>query len=195
MDPEIIEALTELGSDAIKIIGPAVVAAFATYKAARSQFEVKLVEIEKANELAARQTIFNWLKERQLTLKESYDKLSEGLGQAIGFTSGSKVDDSDEMKVATSVYADMIAFHSRITPIDIDITLKEMGEHGFTETPEYERLRAYREPAEALEQQTEFDIIKRDGFFLLEVYSYLMQCSQIVPDKQMNELFSKYIEP
>lgn len=70
-----------------------------------------------------------------------------------------------------------------------------MDEHGFRPSAEYDRLLAYREPATGLEPQTEFANLKRDAFLLLEIYSYLLLCNQLVLDKQMNALFAKYIEP
>ena len=76
--------------------------AFATYKTAKAQFENKLVEIKHSNELEARKSLFDWLKVRQVKLKEEYDKLSEGLGHAVGFVAGAGVDDSEEFNRKTS---------------------------------------------------------------------------------------------
>jgi len=61
MDAATIELIKLIATDAIKIIGPAVIAAVATYKTAKSQFENKLVEIKHSNELEARKSLFDWL--------------------------------------------------------------------------------------------------------------------------------------
>ena len=169
--------------------------AFATYKTAKAQFENKLVEIKHSNELEARKSLFDWLKVRQVKLKEEYDKLSEGLGHAVGFVAGAGVDDSEEMNTAVGVYSDLISFHSRITPTEIDMSLKDLEKHGFKESEEYQRLAGYRDTVTKLESQSDFEQLKKDAFFLMEVYSCLMICNELVIDRQIHGLFSKYIEP
>jgi len=195
MDAATIDLIKSIALDAIKIIGPAAITAIATYKIAKSQYEHKLVEIKHSNELEARKSLFDWLKERHEKLKKEYEKLSNALGEAVGFVAGAGVDDSEEIQSAVSFYSDLVAFHSRITPFEIDISLKDMDKHGFKDSAEYKRLAGYRDTVSKLKSQSDFEQLKKDAFYLLEVYSLLLICNQTVIDEQMHGLFSKYIKP
>ena len=54
MPSELLNLIQTVSTEAIKILGSAVIAAFATYRATAIQFESKLKELDKANEFHAR---------------------------------------------------------------------------------------------------------------------------------------------
>ena len=57
MPSELLNLIQTDSIEAIKILGPAVIAAYATYRATAIQFESKLKELDKANEFHARDRI------------------------------------------------------------------------------------------------------------------------------------------
>lgn len=54
MPSELLNLIQSVSLEAIKISGPAVIAAYATYRATAIQFESKLKELDKTNEFHAR---------------------------------------------------------------------------------------------------------------------------------------------
>ena len=54
MSLELLNLIQIVSLEAIKISGPAVIAAYATYRATAIQFESKLKELDKTNEFHAR---------------------------------------------------------------------------------------------------------------------------------------------
>ena len=57
MPSELLNSIQTVSFEAIKILGPAVIAAYATYRATAIQFESKLKELDNANEFHARDRI------------------------------------------------------------------------------------------------------------------------------------------
>jgi hypothetical protein len=57
MPSELLNLIQTDSVEAIKILGSAVIAAYATYRATAIQFESKLKELDKANEFHARDQI------------------------------------------------------------------------------------------------------------------------------------------
>ena len=57
MPSELLNLIQTVSLEAIKILGPAVIAAYATYRATAIQFESKLKELDKTNEFHARDRI------------------------------------------------------------------------------------------------------------------------------------------
>lgn len=57
MPSELLNLIQSVSLEAIKISGPAVIAAYATYRATAIQFESKLTELDKTNEFHARDRI------------------------------------------------------------------------------------------------------------------------------------------
>ena len=58
MPSELLNLIQTVTTEAIKILEPAVIAAYATYRATAIQFESKLKELDKTNEFHARDRIF-----------------------------------------------------------------------------------------------------------------------------------------
>ena len=57
MPSELLNLIQTVSIEAIKILGPAVISAYATSRATAIQFESKLKELDKANEFHARDQI------------------------------------------------------------------------------------------------------------------------------------------
>jgi hypothetical protein len=84
MDPEFLRVVESVLLDGIKILGPALIAAIATYKGMKAQSELKLQERFKDHEFRAREHLFDYYKNRQVNLSKSHDELAESLGSLLG---------------------------------------------------------------------------------------------------------------
>ncbi len=94
MNVELYKATMDVVSEAIKILGPAIITAIVGYKVGQSQLLLKIEELNKNNEFKAREKIFDFHKERLSKVDESIASLTEGLGQFAGMT---LADMNDEM--------------------------------------------------------------------------------------------------
>jgi hypothetical protein len=65
MSPELLQLIETVYLESLKIIGPAIIAAYAAHKATKLQYETKLLELEKGHEFKARENLHSYYKERQ----------------------------------------------------------------------------------------------------------------------------------
>lgn len=190
MDP----ATIELIKDAIKILGPATIAALATYMAAKSQFELRLKEIEKGHQFRAREHLFRYYKDRQTQLSHDYTKLikslEEDLGYVAGYTKTGVVEDSGIIKTM----ANYIEMRSSVTLMEIDITMRDMDKNDLDVTPEYERLKSCKDKISNLAKDTNFPTLQKNMLTLVEANRILQFCNQMLMQRQMEKMFLKYME-
>ena len=95
MTPDAIQAIENFAIDALKILGPAIVAAVVAYKVAKAQSEATLKQTDKRNEFDARKAVYDFLIQRQEKLGENFKQLGENLGYVLGLTTGVAEDDED----------------------------------------------------------------------------------------------------
>ena len=74
MGPELYKMTMDVVSDAIKILGPALITAVVGYKAGKSQLLLKIEELNKNNEFKAREKIFDFHKEK-LAKADKFSKI------------------------------------------------------------------------------------------------------------------------
>jgi hypothetical protein len=196
VDPNLIDLAKIVSLEAIKVLGPAIVAGLTGYGAARLQYVGKLNELEKSNEFDARQHLFDYYKSKQVKLEEAYKELSNGLGQALGYTAGAEILDSIGLSKTVSVYAGMVDVHLGIVPFDIDLTLRDMKAKKLDLTEEYRKLSEYREITSKLKPISGKGIesIQANVFVLLEINSSLQICNQLILERQIESIFAKYVK-
>ena len=190
MDP----ATIELIKDAIKILGPATIAAWATYMAAKSQFELRLKEIEKGHQFRAREHLFRYYKERQTQLSEDYTKLSNSLKKGLGFAAG--YTEANEVKASgfVNTMANYIEMYSSVTLTEIDITMRDMDKNALGVTPEYERLKSCKDKISNFAKEKNFPALQNNMLNIVEVYRILQFCNQMLLQRQIEKMFHKYTE-
>ena len=91
-------------------------------------------------------------------------------------------------------YTEMVQMHSKITPIEIETTLRDMKQHKLENCSEYEKLKSYIEKIRNLNSETTFEALRGNVFEIIEAYHYLLLCNHIVLQRQIDKVFSKYIE-
>jgi len=189
MDP----ATIELIKDAIKILGPAVIAAWATYMASKSHFELRLKEIETKQEFGARQHLFRYYKERQTQLAQEYAKLRGELEGTLGYVAGLTKGSGDEDSTLVRILSESMEMYSAITPTEIDITMRDMEKSDLTETSDYEKLKSCKEKISNLATEKTFQTLQKNIFTIVEVYHLLQICNQNLLQRQMEMMFQKYL--
>lgn len=194
MEAATIELIQTIATDAIKILGPAIIAAFATYKATQSQFEIKLRELEKAHEFGAREHLFKYYQDRQVQLSKDYEKLNQSLGNTLGYATGYVAGAEEEQSEFLSMLAEYVEMYSKITPTEIDTTARDMEQNGLMETEDYRKLVAYVEPLRNLDKGKTLQALRKNIFAIVDAYHFLQHCNQTLLQKQMAKIFTKYIE-
>jgi hypothetical protein len=190
MDP----ATIELIKDAIKILGPATIAAWAIYKVAKSQFELRLKEIEKGHQFRAREHLFLYYKERQTQLAQDYAKLKNSLEEDLGFATGFTEVIGDEDSGLVKTMAESMEMYSAMAPTEIDITMRDMEKNDMVGTSDYDKLKSYKDKMNNLNREKTFRSLQKNIFIILEVYHFLQHCNQMLLQRQIEKMFHKYME-
>ena len=196
MDPVLAELINSIGLEAIKIIGPAAIAAFAAYKAASLQFKATLTQLREANEFSARQHLFDYYKDRQKRLSESHNELTTSLGQVLGVNAAAREDDLDtSIEKMVDTFDSIARLYLGAAPFEISLTVRDMKAKGLDRLEEYSELQSKKQTLEVLELDQDFESKKNVIISLLEVYGQLERCNQLLLEKEMDSLFSKYVSP
>lgn len=194
MDPVLAELIKSIGVEAIKIVGPATVAAFAAYKAASLQFKATLTQLREANEFAARQYLFDYYKERQNRLSESHNELTTSLGQVLGVNAAAREDVFDaNIQKMIDTFDSIARLHLDAAPFEISLTVRDMKSKGLDDLEEYLELQSTKQTIEGLVVAEDFNSKKAVVISLLKVYGQLERCNQLLLEKEMDSLFSKYV--
>lgn len=190
MDPVLAELLNEL----IKIVGPAVVAALAAYKAAALQFRATLQQLREGNEFSARQHLFDYYKERQKRLSERHTSLMNSLGQVLGVNAAAQDNEPEgSLKAIIDTFNSMAQLHLGAAPFEIHLVLRDMKAKKLHQLDDYRELEARKERLTGLIVGRDFESTRSAGFALIEVYGELERCNQLLLESEMDALFSKYV--
>lgn len=189
MEPGTVALLT----DAIKILGPAGIVAWATYRASRAQLELKLKEIKSAQEFGAREHLFRHYKDRQQQLAEEYTKMRGSLEETVGFAGGLREGSArepaflDTMNEYTQMYC-------AIGPEEINVTLQDMDKDGLAETSDYQNLESYKDKIKTLQPSGDLRSLQRNIFIIVQAYHFLQHCNNKLLQTQMERTFRKYLD-
>ncbi len=186
METEIVLALKEVALDFIKIVGPATVAALATYKTAAYQYKQKITEIEKKDQFKAAEMVFEIQKKSFEDVTSGYKSITNNIFSLSGTLMGDE--DLEEvnpyLKKIIEVYTHKLPFAFRKTHREFSVYKDQYKE-------EYEEL---LKAEESFNNLGVIDIKKHlDYVIKLEyIYSTLSHCSQIIISEKMNATLSKY---
>lgn len=193
MDIALVETIKVLGSDFIKIVGPAIVAAYATYKATSIQFEMKLKEMEGAHAFKAREHLLEYYKTQISKLAASANSLNASLGYVLGITTAIDLEGENEDAELVRPHIAIADLYIGMVKFDCSSTLKEMENSGLESSDEFFKLEEYKNLAYDLNISTEIETVKKNIFSLLEIYNFLAKCNQMVLEQQVKNLFKPYV--
>ncbi|MGY0311968.1 hypothetical protein ACV4QK_08830 [Alteromonas macleodii] len=192
MEVEVIKSIETVLIEAIKIIGPAIIASFATYKATSSQYKFKVKELSKNHEFKAREHLFSYYKDRQQKLASGHSELSNSLGQILGAAS-SAGEESDTPEIVNG-FISMLGLYVNQAPFEISTTISDFDSKRLSHSPEYAKLLEYKKSADNLIFNKEPKLAKIMIIELLEIYSFLERCNHMLLERQIKQLFSNYVD-
>ena len=186
------ETLANLIAEAIKIISPAIIASYATYKATKTQYSLRLAEQRENHCFKAKEALLQYYKDQRLKSDEGYKSLSDTLSQILGYMSTDE-HNKENTTITSSIFS-ICNMYTGLAPFDIEATIRDMTSANMTESEEFKKLLNYVMPAKKLKATKDSLILKENVFFLLDLYSFLGRCNQKLLEVQTNKLFSKYAE-
>jgi hypothetical protein len=192
MTPELAKLIQEVLLEALKLLGPATVAAYFTYRATSAQWETKLKELDLTNEFNARDRIYAHLKERLSHIDVEIAKLHEGVGQMLGMASGADSQPSESDRKMLNVMASLVRSTAKAVPLEVNATLNDMTSMGLSSTEEAKALEPYRSFSLHLEPQPAYSDLKAALFELLDVHNILGSCTRLLLQTQMEKVFERY---
>lgn len=183
MDLETVQLIQSLGTEAIKILGPA----FITYLAAASQFKARLKEIEKTNIFKSREHLFSYYQARQNRLDKIHSEISKGIGMVLGFASTAGND--TYASESTEAFKVLMHTHIAVAPIEIEITLRELKEKNLNDSEEFRQLENFQKMAKKLILGPSNEDLRQCAISLLSIYASLERGNQILLEKKIEAIF------
>ncbi len=190
MSPDGWAVVKDISLDAIKILGPAIIAAYVSYKLAT----IKLKEMDKTHEFGAREHIFNYYKERSKQLLERQGQLNASLSKLMGFAAGFTLGVGQDASEFLKTMSDMIRDLSRLEKLELNITKKDMKKNKLNEIPEFNEIDLYAKEVENLSQDNTLPALRKNITTLLEINTHLYYCHQLLLEKTGGEIFKKYLD-
>lgn len=192
--PEMLAVIQTVLLEAIKVLGPAAIAAYFTYRATSVQYESKLRELERANEFSARDRLFALYTARLRELEEETEKLSQAIGQMIGISSVSGDTPSrDEQRTL-----DALAGFARVTakqfPYQARAVLKTMENHGLENSEEYVSLFELSRKAFVIPESPAYDQLRTGLLAILEAHHVVTACTRTLLERNALTMFSQYVD-
>ncbi len=193
MAPEIISLVQTVSLDAIKILGPAIIAAYAAYRAGAIQLEVKLRELEKNHQFQARENIFTHLKDRIAHIEKEEAKLNLDLGRIMGEATSMFSEENSSSRDFVELMSMGIRSASRLVPFEINSILDEMRVSNLASSREFKLLLSRHDDQVHLTQPASFEQLRSSILVLMETYNILSLCARLLLQKQMERVFAPYL--
>lgn len=176
-------------SDAIKILGPAIITAFVAYKAGAMQANVRMKELDKTNEFRVREKMFDVNREKLNRLEKSQQEFNKSLGEMLGTIS---FEESIEHGLLGTLNKMMESYYKSIF-LNIKSALKEMKENKLDDTDEYSNLKQYLSKMTTYKQAKNKVDLENAFYALMELQGNLVDCEGKVLAKQADTIFKKYL--
>ena len=188
MDTESYKVTMNVISDAIKILGPAIITAIVGYKVGKYQLLIKIKELNKNNEFKAREKIFEFHKEKLAKVDESIKGLNEGLGKLAGMA---MADFDDKLQISSFVNKYLLVYINGL-PFQLKQTYSELKKYSEECNQELDRLQVYLQRAEKVSKPENPEDAHTVIVELIEIYSFASHCIRIIIEKEALEIFKPY---
>lgn len=196
MSAEIVTAIQAVLLEAVKVVGPAIVAAYAAYKAATIQVVLKLRELDSQNQFRAREVLFSYLREKLAHIDQQAEKLNRELGELLGFAaSRQESGESDSPSEFIDIMSTAVGSVARLVPLEISSLLNDMRMSSLASSGEYKELASKQDALRSLDTAPSYDNLKRNVLALLELYTLMGTCTRLLLEGQMQRVLSPYISP
>lgn len=170
-------------SDAIKILGPALITGVVGYFSASIQFKTRLKELDKNNEFKAREHFYNFYKEQRISSGEGIKPTLNILYDILSATENDKLNKPLRIRL-----------QSILTPRNmvLDTVKQGMKYWKLTDSDQYKQLLKADEKAgriDYMKEQITTDQIEA----LISFYTFADLCTDKVMNESMNLMFRKYL--
>ena len=183
------DGFSEVLIDAIKILGPATIAAIVALKSARLQTEARIREFEEKHRFGARSQLFEFYRVRLDQTSEKSAQVAKSLGRILGLigAAGSPSEDLDVFfKLATSM--------SRQAPTELSIALTQMSDAGLENTETYKALRECESLADWNTPVDDKEVILDRLLSLQELYSRVAAASLACIQHEVQAVLAPYLD-
>ena len=196
MPSDLLNLIQTISLEAIKIVVPAVIAAYATYRATTIQFESKLNELDKTNEFHARDRIYSYLKDRIAKVDADTAKLNEEIGRVLGLVLGEKGGEPPTKQIEDfiQVLGGGMMTGAKGVSLEINSLILDMRVAKLDDSEEYKALQAYEKFTDQQVGYASFEELKRSLFLLLEIHNTMEICMRCLLHQQMRCVFAVYIK-
>jgi hypothetical protein len=192
--PEILAVIQTVLLEAIKVLGPAAIAAYFTFRATSVQYESKLRELERGNEFSARDRLFSLYTGRLKELDEETEKLNSAVGQMIGMSSVSGDTPTPDERRTLEALAGFARTTARQFPLQARAILKTMENHDLKESEEYTSLNALSAKGIELSPSPSYEELRAGLFSLLEAHHVLTGCTRTLLERNALMMFEQYVK-
>ena len=193
MDQPTIDLIYSISTDAIKILGPAIIASYATYRVIVSQNKYKIKELDKNQEFGAREKIYNYYKERSVYVEKCFNELNDVFAETISKMAEKYTSENEFDKSTFLAHVDMYKTHIRFLPNEIEKILAELEKQKLQETSEYKNLQKSKNKTLKKDIDT-FEEFKKGIYDLIEIYYFLKESNQLLLEREMKKSFGKYLK-
>ena len=190
MEIATLNVIKDIFSDAIKILGPAIITGFFGYKAGTAQLDVKIKEIKHTNKFKAHEHLFNYYKEWQNHISEKYEQLTSTLGTLTGIFAA---DPNGEHGLNPLVFK-FFGSYVKSAPHDIDMTLRDLNEFKEKYQIEIDLLNKCKLDSLRLKSSGDVNTVFRTVADLIEIYSHLNRCAHLLVEEQAKLALKPYLE-
>ena len=189
MSPELIQAIQNIGIEAIKILGPAIIAAVVAYKVAKTQTEAKLKEVDKRNEFDARKAVYDLLIQRKEKLSENIKGITENLAFLMGAASG-----ADEDSDFDTTLIEFSNTNLRTAQRMSQLTKEHFEKKQLRDKVEFGVVESCIEKVSAIQPATDFETLRENSLALLPIYEDLAYAHDSLIDWEMDEILAPFID-
>lgn len=174
-------------SDAIKILGPAIITGIVGYMGARIQYKLKLEELKESHEFGAREHIFKVHTEKMKDLRESHRKVSEALGKITGMYVG--VENESELRLLREgmqmLQSNMIS--------ELRSLKKEMERHELVTSPEFAEIDSSADNIRNLRWDGPLTQLHENVNILMETLDHARYCRELLLEQRSGKILDKYL--
>lgn len=170
-------------SDAIKILGPALIMGVVGYFSASIQFKTRLKELDKNNEFKAREHFYNLYKEQRISSGEGVKPTLNMLNNILIATASGDLNQTLRS-----------GLQSILTQRNVVLdTVKQGMEHWkLTDSYQYRQLLEADEKAGRINYMNE-QITTDQIEALIRFYIFADLCTDKIMNESMNQMFRKYV--
>jgi hypothetical protein len=181
--------------EAIKVLGSAAIAAYATYRATAIQFESKIRELDKTNEFNARDRLYSYWKDRIARVESAIEILNGDLGRLLGMIQGQTIGNhlTEELEDFIKLIGTGAQTAAKSLAVELNTTLQDMREANLDCSYEFRALLEHQGFTHEKIRYGSFEEFKVSLFLLLEINNTMHICLSRTLHQKMRIVFDDYI--